>query len=54
MLRVAKECRDKWSLLPLYVIQERAGMKPSVMLVLFGATTYNVLIAMLQFSVVES
>lgn len=36
------------------VIQERAGMKPSVMLVLFGATTYNVLVAMLQFSAVES
>lgn len=44
VLRVAKEYRDKWSLLPLCVIQERAGMKLSVTPVLFGATTYYVLV----------
>ena len=52
-LRVAKECSDKWNLLPLYVFQERASMKPSVILVLFGASD-DLLVRILQFNAVRT
>lgn len=41
-------------LLALCVIQEESWYETIVRPVLFGATTYDVLVAMLQFSAVES